>query len=462
MSQYNQRVRKEARSHKHAARNVLGAALALALATAGGGAQAATQMVTNCNDAGSGSLRAAIAAAGSGDVVDATALTCSTISLSTGALPVTVKNLTVSGAGPDRLTVTNGAKYGRVFRHEGNGTLTLKGMTISSGAVSPAGTEPGIRGGCIYSKGAVTLGNIFVPTDEASGVVVSDCTAVATQAATRAGGGGIFAKTGVALANSIVTQSRAVAQDAATDASGGGVYLAGGPFLMKYSEVRDCKASGSNGSTGGIFAPFVDTVTVKHSTIAGNTAAVKVGGAYLGTFAGGLLLIDNATISGNSSSGNGGLLLNVVSGQTQGAIHIYSSTITENRSTSGFVDGARVLGTAILQSSIFAGNNSGSNDDLDITGSVTGNNNLLGTTFGMPLAGQIIATDPKLGPLTNRGGPTRTHEPLENSPALDQGNNSSGSTTDQRGPGYPRTLGLTTDIGAFERNPDTIFANGFD
>src|ERR1700752_1708812 len=42
---------------------------------------AATLAVTNCNDSGSGSLRAAIAIAQSGDTVDMTALTCSKISV---------------------------------------------------------------------------------------------------------------------------------------------------------------------------------------------------------------------------------------------------------------------------------------------------------------------------------------------------------------------------------------------
>jgi len=68
-------------------------------------------------------------------------------------------------------------------------------------------------------------------------------------------------------------------------------------------------------------------------------------------------------------------------------------------------------------------------------------------------------TDPKLRPLQNNGGPTLTHAPLTNSPAIDKGKNLSGSSTDQRG--LPRTAnfpGITnapggdgTDIGAFER-----------
>src|SRR5207244_11746443 len=36
------------------------------------------------------------------------------------------------------------------------------------------------------------------------------------------------------------------------------------------------------------------------------------------------------------------------------------------------------------------------------------------------------------------------------SPALGRGSNPAGLTTDQRGAGFPRTVGLATDIGAFE------------
>src|SRR5262249_46061722 len=64
-----------------------------------GVAAAATLPVTNCNDAGGGSLRAAMAAAHSGDTVDMTGLTCGKISLATGELNVPVDNLTLQGPG---------------------------------------------------------------------------------------------------------------------------------------------------------------------------------------------------------------------------------------------------------------------------------------------------------------------------------------------------------------------------
>src|SRR5213075_1032507 len=71
-----------------------------------------------------------------------------------------------------------------------------------------------------------------------------------------------------------------------------------------------------------------------------------------------------------------------------------------------------------------------------------------------------INTDPKLGPLQDNGGPTFTHAPACNSPAIDHGKNFSASATDQRGVGFARTFdsvivpnapgGDGTDIGATE------------
>ena len=69
--------------------------------------------------------------------------------------------------------------------------------------------------------------------------------------------------------------------------------------------------------------------------------------------------------------------------------------------------------------------------------------------------GNLIGSDPLLGPLQNNGGATFTHYLLSGSPAIDAGNpdvtGSGGFTcqaTDQRG--VPRPQGAQCDIGALE------------
>ena len=68
-------------------------------------AHAATRTVTNCNDAGPGSLRAAAAAANSGDTIDLRALTCNRIVLTSGAIVFNDQFITVIGAGESRITI---------------------------------------------------------------------------------------------------------------------------------------------------------------------------------------------------------------------------------------------------------------------------------------------------------------------------------------------------------------------
>ncbi len=87
-------------------------------------------------------------------------------------------------------------------------------------------------------------------------------------------------------------------------------------------------------------------------------------------------------------------------------------------------------------------------------------NNLIGETdgssgwVGSDLTGTIAQPlNPMLAPLGNYGGPTQTMALLRGSPAINAGNNAlipAGVTTDQRGVGYPRIVGGTVDIGAFE------------
>jgi hypothetical protein len=63
-------------------------------------------------------------------------------------------------------------------------------------------------------------------------------------------------------------------------------------------------------------------------------------------------------------------------------------------------------------------------------------------------SGSMNNTDPKLGLLSDNGGPTITMALLPGSPAIDAGNTLLAPTCDQRG--YPRPAGAAADIGAYE------------
>src|SRR5476651_2860583 len=68
-------------------------------------ATATTLPVTSCADSGTGSLRQVVHDATSLDTVDLSKLTCSQISLTTGAIAVGQDSLSIIGPGAEKLTL---------------------------------------------------------------------------------------------------------------------------------------------------------------------------------------------------------------------------------------------------------------------------------------------------------------------------------------------------------------------
>jgi hypothetical protein len=132
---------------------------------------AATLRVTNCNDAGNGSLREALANANTGDSVDLSALTCGTISLATGALGVTVDDLALQGPGANALTIAGSQDpnhFSPVLQHTGHGTLRIDGLRITDSHAQYSDYHtPSF---CINSTGTVDLNRSIVTTCYGGGV----------------------------------------------------------------------------------------------------------------------------------------------------------------------------------------------------------------------------------------------------------------------------------------------------
>ena len=174
--------------------------------------------VTNCDDDGAGSLRAAVAAAQPGDTIDLTTLACSTITLTTGFIAVTQDDLTLTGPGAATLTIDAAGASG-VIRHTGSGTLSITGLTVTNGDYESAATP---RGGCLYSAANLSLVD----------VTASYCAAVGT-ATEHARGGGVYTAGNLTLTHSTVTQSHA--QGVSTGAHGGGIYV---PAISRRTTAR--------------------------------------------------------------------------------------------------------------------------------------------------------------------------------------------------------------------------------
>ena len=451
-------------------RKILARATGAALALAAVGDATAAAAVFNCADTGTGSLRAAVGSAASGDTIDMSTLQCSSISLTSGSLGVAVNDLTLIGPATG-LTVNGKATfpYAQVIVHSGTGTLTVRNMTLAHGVT----TSP--HGGCVSSNGNVVLDHANVNHCFMSFPNAASCPAL---------GGGVYAKGDLTVLDSIVTNNAASCYSASpllkVKEYGGGLFAGGNMTVRRSSitsnyvgggninsfsygygaglslhgnlEVTDSTIAGNSagstdclystfGSGGGIHVPNAGSnVTITNSTISGNTATVF----EAGIFTAGPLVLSNSTIAFNSASTN----------TTMQHGHDYAPGLHVQNTT------------ANLQSSIIANNKfdscnaGGSLSDLTgVSATITGANNLVMGSTVAP-AGSLTA-DPLLGALANNGGPTPTHKLGVGSPAITHGNNAAGLTFDQRGPGYARTYAGTADIGAFQTG-DSPFNSGFE
>jgi parallel beta-helix repeat protein len=403
-------------------------------------APAATTAVTNCaDDSSSGSLRSVVAAAGEGDTVDLSALACSVITLTQGAIPVRLSTLDVIGAGASKLAI-DGAGADRVFVHYGKGTLTLGGMTVRNGANILTGGYYVAGGACIISSGYIRLDHSTVSGCHSEGE--------------GAYGGGVLARR-VSLYTSTLSGNVAIGSHPATytAAYGGGAFAYRGIAALYDSSVSGNRTSfnptdihGSYDIGGGIFAD--NGGIVMRSTIQGNYS-FGTGGGIAGRSG---FSVTDSTISGNTAKGKGGGGIFVRMSDT---MNVSNSTIAYNSALKG--GGIYVVGTPqafVVQSTIVA-DNAASSSGADVSSrsalTISGANNLIiAADVTVTLPADTLHAQPLLLPLANNGGPTRTHALSIGSPALDAGNNVANQATDQRGVGFPRVVGAAADIGAFE------------
>ena len=183
-------------------------------------------------------------------------------------------------------------------------------------------------------------------------------------------------------------------------------------------------------------------LTITNSTISGNTATGGMGGG-INNHNGTLRTINN-TISGNTASLGGGIY-------NYGELIAKSSTLAGN--TASDYGGGIVTRTGIHFSNMLLAANTGGNCDGPIADD--GYNLDDGSTCGVgPSYYSLNNVDPKLGPLADNGGPTKTLALGSDSPAIDAGYDTvcSDVTTvnnlDQRG--VTRPQGDHCDIGAYE------------
>ncbi|WP_197525845.1 choice-of-anchor Q domain-containing protein [Pseudobythopirellula maris] len=253
-------------------------------------------------------------------------------------------------------------------------------------------------------------------------------------------------------------------------ARGGGVYVEG-EFVLHASVLRGNTTLGRNSGGGGA---YTRSVVIDSSEISDNTTAGGGGvGGGLMVVVGSVQIIDS-TLSNNRTSGprspGGAGYFDL---RNSSEIRIDRSTITENEALGDDSDAgglainsekAVITNTIIAanlaadryadirstnSASVYAFNLIGDNDGVNLAESSTPDaaGNLVGSSAG---AGVL---DPRLAPLGDNGGPTRTHDLLNGSPAFNAGDPAilSDSGYDQRGEPFPRVTVGRADIGAVER-----------
>lgn len=410
-------------------------------------------VVTNCDDSGPGSLRDAVANPPDGTLVDLTQLSCSTISLTTGAILIGASDIGIVGPGQFDLTIDASASPGNAAIYDlGGGTLHLAGMTIQGG--SKYRSDVIARGGCVHAEANLQIED----------TTIRNCYAGSPYGAL---GGGVFSN-GLAYLNHVTLFNNHASSFGY--ASGGGIYTLGG-LQMKYSTVDEnfvVALGGSPSFGGGVFArggSFIESTTVS-----GNLSVNgRMGGVALADNNATESTIINSTISGNFADRIGGIFV-------REPVTIANSTIafnTSNEWSDGpghyFAAGLYIQTGGELDSTIIANN---VNNDVtapqptaDLTGAPGagfngGNNNVM--FAGSPSPTDTTHEDPGLHPLTDNGGFTKTHIPTPGIWDTFGGSNTFNLAWDQRGPGFPRqTAGDWNEIGAVQLSSDLIFANGF-
>jgi hypothetical protein len=387
------------------------------------------------------------------------------------------------------------------------GTLNIQRSTISGNVAGGGGSGPGRCGGgggggaVIASTGGLTIRDSTISANTGGN-------GGSTNGAGRGGGGATIASTGTTtLTNSTMSANTAgsaggahLASVACAGSGGGGGFGAGGGGGTDTGDGGGGAAGGSGffgdggdaaligGGAGGGGGGGADGTSGSGagggagggaSGGPGGTGARGGGGG--GTGGGGGGHSDGNGGSGGSGGGGGGGLnaggaggvgggagdVGAGGGSGNGAVAVYGGSMTINNSTlaaniasvggqpggngSAGVSGGgavvRFVGGVNVTSSILADTTGGLNQ---CRGVIAGSNSLVEVPQGCTVPADTLSDDPQLAPLGDYGGPTFTMRPAPTTPVFDKGSDPLSLLSDQRGVGFPRTLGSAPDIGAVE------------
>ena len=232
---------------------------------------ASTDVVTTLADSGTGSLRAALAAANSGDTIVFSSGLTGTITLAS-ALTIN-QNVTIQGPGASNLTISGANQVGVFVVSSAVTNGIISGLTIANG-----NTEGGPGGG-ISNNGVLTVTNSSFNDNSAGG---------------NAGGAISNSGTFVVSGSSFTGNS-----SSSGDAGVGGAIDNTGTLTVDNSTF-----SANSSNNGGAICNEGGTATIRNSTFSANSSGSAGGGAIFG-FAGAVTATNNILVGNSGQIGAG-------------------------------------------------------------------------------------------------------------------------------------------------------------
>jgi hypothetical protein len=414
-------------------------ALSLTLISVAVPLTAATLNVTNTNDSGTGSLRAALTAASASTDEDTINLPNGDYVLATGQFNVSGRVLIQGQSSAE--TVIDGDYQFRVFQLSANASVEMSDLQI----INARSVGSFAYGGAIENFGSLMMTQCRIASCESS-----------------AEGGGI------ANDNTYPSEATTILHQCEltyiTGRDGGAVANFG--HFVAIDTLFDHNIGNQGAALADLTAggdALLVNCTLSNNQAAGNGGAI----AHFSNNAGNTLIMVNCTISGNHAGNVGGAMFHY---GTPAVTRLFNVTITDNEANNHSGGVYANTGGCNLSHTIIAGNRSPSAGYSDIAGTfISRGYNLIGdagvATLTGPQTGDIKGTtadplDAHLGPLANYGGLYPTNPPTGDSPAINGGNpagavDNTGAPLlrDQRGVTRPQCG--APDIGAVEVLPVT-------
>ena len=314
------------------------------------------------------------------------------------ALPGTAP-VTIQGAGPS--TELGGSGSGSVVTVPAGSRVAITDLIITGGNA--------VQGGGVRNAGDLTLLRDTVALNTASDPPSGHTLGTGD-------GGGIFNLGSLTVQDSTVSNNRAAA-------SGGGIGVFGGTVNAARDAIVNNSAGPDEGEGGGVDVR-VDSYCCS---------------------------VDDSTIAGNVTVGSAAAAGVVVS---LGGLRLYGDTIAGNRAAAGpggifpFFATIDIGGTLLAQNS--------PQNCLQGSGAINPHGGDLADDSSCPV--ELPGVDPKLQPLANSGGLSRTMAIAASSPAYDANTLCDG--TDQRAVSRRQLGASSCDIGAYQVSaPSTYVAN---